>query len=233
MSNIIPYLNLLKEEDIVIRGEFIIPKKIHTKKYPNTNARNIVSESLIQKQVVSKYKDMDFVVYELIKPELKPSEQLKFLQTIKANVVMFNETTDISNDNLSLILKSWRKDYDYDIDGIIVTDDNIYPRKDKNPEHSFAFKMLLGDQVSEAKVVDVRWVVSKDVLLKPTIEIEPIKILGSTIQYATAHNADFIEKNKLGPGAVVLLSKGRCYPKIVEAITPAEKAKCLMFHIME
>lgn len=227
VSNIIPYLNLPKEEDIVIRGEFIIPKKIHTKKYPNTNARNIVSGIInSKKQVVSKYKDMDFVVYELIKPELKPSEQLKFLQTIKANVVMFNETTDISNDNLSLILKSWRKDYDYDIDGIIVTDDNIYPRKDKNPEHSFAFKMLLGDQVSEAKVVDVRWVVSKDGLLKPTIEIEPIKILGSTIQYATAHNADFIEKNKLGPGAVILLSKsGDVIPKIVEVITPAEKAK--------
>jgi len=227
VSNLIPHLNLPKDKDIVMRGEFIIPKKVHIKKYPDANARNIVSGIInSKKQVISKYKDIDFVVYELIKPELKPSEQLKFLQTIKANVVMFNETTNISNDNLSLILKSWRQDYSYDIDGIIVTDDKIHPRKDKNPEHSFAFKMLLGDQVSEAKVVDVRWVVSKDGLLKPTIEIEPIKILGSTIQYATAHNADFIEKHKLGPGAVILLSKsGDVIPKIVEVITPAEKAK--------
>ena len=227
VSNLIPHLNLPKDKDVVMRGEFIIPKKVHIKKYPEANARSIVSGIInSKKQVVSKYRDIDFVVYELIKPELKPSEQLKFLQTIKANVVMFNETTDISNENLSLILKTWRKDYAYDIDGIIVTDDKIYPRKDKNPEQSFAFKMLLGDQVSEAKVVDVLWVVSKDGLLKPTIEIEPIKILGSTIQYATAHNADFIEKHKLGPGAVILLSKsGDVIPKIVEVITPAEKAK--------
>ena len=227
VSNLIPHLNLPKDKDIVIRGEFIISKKVHTKKYPGANARNIVSGIInSKKQVVSKYKEMDFVAYELIKPILKPSEQLKFLQTIKANVVMFKETKDISNDNLSLLLKTWRQDYSYDIDGIIVTDDNIHPRKDKNPDHAFAFKMLLGDQVSEAKVLDVRWVVSKDGLLKPTIEIEPIKILGSTIQYATAHNADFIEKNKLGPGAVILLSKsGDVIPKIVEVITPAEKAK--------
>ena len=227
VSNLIPHLNLPDVKDIVIRGEFIISKKIYNKLYPDANARNIVSGIInSKKQIVSKYKEMEFVAYELIKPHIKPSEQLKYLQTINANVVMFKETKDISNDNLSLLLKTWRQDYLYDIDGIIVTDDKIYPRKDKNPEHAFAFKMLLGDQVSEAKVVDVRWVISKDGLLKPTIEIEPIKILGSTIQYATAHNADFIEKNKLGPGAVILLSKsGDVIPKIVEVITPAEKAK--------
>ena len=227
VSNIIPYLNLPETEDIVIRGEFIIPKVIYSKKYPDTNARNIVSGIInSKKQVVSKYQDMRFVAYELIKPELKPSEQLKYLETIGANVVRYEETKDITNENLSHYLQSWRDDYDYDIDGIIVTHDKVHPRKDKNPEHAFAFKMLLGDQVSEAKVVDVRWVVSKDGLLKPTIEIEPIKILGTTIQYATAHNADFIEKNKLGPGAMILLSKsGDVIPKIVKVITPAEKAK--------
>ena len=208
ISNIVPYLNLPEVENIVIRGEFIIPKAIYSKKYPDSNARNIVSGIInSKKQVVSKYKDVDFVAYELIKPKLKPSEQLKYLETIGVNVVRYEETKDITNENLSHYLQTWRNNYDYDIDGIIVSDDKVHPRKDKNPEHAFAFKMLLGDQVSEAKVVDVRWIVSKDGLLKPTIEIEPIKILGSTIQYATAHNADFIEKNKLGPGAMILLSK--------------------------
>ena len=227
VSNLIKHLNLPSNEDIVIRGEFIIPKSIHTKKYPGMNARTIVSGIInSKKQVVSKYKEMDFVVYELIKPHLKPSEQFKYLQTINANVVKFNETDDISNDHLSQLLQTWRKDSTYDIDGVIVTDDNKHPRKDKNPEHSFAFKMLLSDQISEAKVLDVNWVISKDGLLKPTIEIEPIKILGSTIRHATAHNADFIEKNKLGPGAIIILSKsGDIIPKIVEVLVPADKAK--------
>ena len=227
ITNIIPYLNLPETEDIVIRGEFIIPKLIYSKKYSDSNARNIVSGIInSKKQVVSKYKDIDFVAYELIKPKLRPSEQLKYLETIGVNVVRYEETSDITNENLSQYLQKWRDDYDYDIDGIIVTDDKVHPRKDKNPEHAFAFKMLLGDQVSEAKVVDVHWVVSKDGLLKPTIEIEPIKILGSTIQYATAHNADFIEKNKLAPGAMILLSKsGDVIPKIVKVIAPAPKAK--------
>ena len=227
VSNLIKYLKLPTDKDTVIRGEFIIPKSIHQKKYPDSNARNIVSGIInSKKQVVAKYKDMRFVAYEVIKPVLKPSEQLKYLEAINSHVVMFKETKDISNENLSQLLKQWRHHHEYDIDGIIVTDDKIHPRVDKNPEHAFAFKMLLGDQTSEAKVVDVRWVVSKDGLLKPTVEIEPIKILGSTITYATAHNADFIEKNKLGPGAVILLSKsGDVIPKIVETIVPASSAK--------
>ena len=89
VSNLIKYLNLPKEKDIVVRGEFIISKKVYSKKYPDKNARTIVSGIInSKKQVVSKYKDIDFVAYELIKPELKPSEQLKYLES-KFNTVMF------------------------------------------------------------------------------------------------------------------------------------------------
>ena len=37
----------------------------------------------------------------------------------------------------------------------------IYPRENKNPAHAFAFKMVLSDQVVEAKVVDVNYSISK------------------------------------------------------------------------
>ena len=49
----------------------------------------------------------------------------------------------------------------YEIDGVIVTDDKTYPRKSGNPEHAFAFKMVLSDQIAEAKVVDVLWTLVK------------------------------------------------------------------------
>ena len=60
--------------------------------------------------------------------------------------------------------------------------------------------MVLSDQKAEAKVLEVIWTPSKDGFLKPKVRIEPIDIGGVTIEYATAFNAAFVEKNKIGMG---------------------------------
>ena len=86
--------------------------------------------------------------------------------------------------------------------------------------------MVLSDQKAEAKVLDVIWNPSKDGFLKPTVRIEPVNIGGTTIEYATAYNAAFIEKNKIGLGAIVeMVRSGDVIPTILSVITPARKAK--------
>ena len=94
-----------------------------------------------------------------------------------------------------------------------MVDNHQYPRTSKNPKHAFAFKMVLSDQMVESKVVDVIWTPSKTGYLKPRIQIQPVKIGGATITYATAHNADFIVKNKIGIGYChSTYSQWRCHP---------------------
>jgi len=127
---------------------------------------------------------------------------------------------------LSDILVDWRENYEYEIDGVIVTNDEIVPRTSGNPEHSFAFKMLLSDQFAEAKVVDVIWEASKDGYLKPRVRIEPIQLMGVRIEYATGFNAKFIEDNKIGVGALIMMVRsGDVIPYIKKVTTPAEKPK--------
>jgi NAD-dependent DNA ligase len=133
---------------------------------------------------------------------------------------------ELSNDSLSAILKDWRANYQYEIDGVIVTDDNLHPRKDGNPEHAFAFKMMMSDQMAEAKVVDVLWEASKAGYLKPRVRIEPIRLGGITIEYATGFNAKFIEENKIGIGALIsIIRSGDVIPHIKGVTSPAERAK--------
>jgi NAD-dependent DNA ligase len=120
----------------------------------------------------------------------------------------------------------WRTNYEYEIDGIIVADDNLHMRKDGNPEHAFAFKMVISDQIAEAKVVDVIWTPSKSGYLKPRVRIEPIKLGGVTIEYATGFNGSYIESNKIGIGAVIqIIRSGDVIPHIKSVTTPAERAK--------
>ena len=173
-----------------------------------------------------KFQDIDFVSYEVIKPSLKPSEQMKWLEQNNVICVKNISVTEISNESLSNLLIDWRDSYKYEVDGIIITDDKIYQRLNKNPKHSFAFKMVLSDQIMESKVVDVEWNPSKYGYLKPRVQIEPILIKGARIEFVTGHNAEFIRKNKIGIGALVkIIRSGDVIPKIQEVIVKAEVAK--------
>jgi NAD-dependent DNA ligase len=226
VSHLVPYLNLPKIKDIVVRGEFIMKKNTFDTKYATkfANARNLIAGTVNRITINDTINDMDFVGYEVIKPELKPSEQMNFMEE-NGFITVRSETKDnITNDLLSELLIDWRNNYDYEIDGIIVTDDKVYSRKSGNPDHSFAFKMALSEQMAEAKVLDVEWNASKDGYLKPKVRIEPIKLGGVKIEKATGFNGAFIESNKIGVGAVIqIIRSGDVIPYIRNIITPAEQ----------
>ncbi len=228
VSHLIPYLKLPKTKGTVIRGEFIIPKAVFEAKYKGTfaNPRNLVSGIINHKHIDEKIKDVDFVAYEVIKPVLKPSDQMGYLRVSNVKVVLNSLEPKISNEMLSSILVDWRTNYDYEIDGVIVCDDKIYDRKTGNPDHAFAFKMVLSEQIAEAKVVDVIWSPSKDGYLKPRVQIEPLILGGVRIEYATGFNGSFIRDNKVGVGALIeLIRSGDVIPHIRKVTMPAETAK--------
>jgi DNA ligase (NAD+) len=229
ISHLIPKLRLPKEKGVVIRGEFVIPKEVFTTKYADkfANPRNLVAGIVNRKTIDEKIKDIRFVAYEVIKPEsLTPSAQMAKLASLDVDVVQNETLSDITNESLSEVLQDWRKNYLFEIDGVIVADDNIHSRAIGNPDHSFAFKMVLSDQVAEAHVVDVLWSASKDGYLKPRVQIMPVKLGGVTIQFATGFNGSFIEENKIGIGAIIqIVRSGDVIPKIQSVTTPAEKGK--------
>jgi NAD-dependent DNA ligase len=89
--------------------------------------------------------------------------------------------------------------------------------------------MVLSDQVAEAKVVDVLWSPSKDGYLKPRVQIEPIRLGGVMIEFATGFNAAFIEQNRIGVGAVIeLVRSGDVIPHIKHVISGATVTKMPM-----
>lgn len=226
ISYLIPYIKLPKEKNLVIRGEFVVKRQTFEEKYKEkfANARNMVAGIVNKKNLDKKIYDVDFVAYEVIKPDkMHPSKQLELLSTLNIISVQNKTFSDITNETLSNILQEWRTNYIYDIDGIIVSNDAVYPRISGNPEHSFAFKMVLSDQIAETLVIGVEWNTSKDGYLKPRVHLEPIKLGGVTIEYATGFNADFISKNKIGVGAIVkIIRSGDVIPYIKEITQPAE-----------
>ena len=127
------------EIPVAIRGEIIISKDVFEKKYANkyANPRDFV-KGVINRKVIDPnvLKDIDFVPYEVINPVLKPSEQFDFLEKLwkhpqEPKPVQYIKEVAITNENLSDLLLDWRDSYKYQIDGIIVVNDEIYPRPKK------------------------------------------------------------------------------------------------------
>jgi NAD-dependent DNA ligase len=234
INHILPYLNLPTQKNITLRGELMIKEETFKLKYKDqfSNSRNFIAGLVNRKKLTQVEKDIlqdiDFVAYEVIMPQnLKPSEQfnkLADLNVVTVKNIQALNYEQLTNDYLSNKLIEFRTTYEYSIDGIICIDDNLHERKSKNPEHAFAFKMVLTDQVIEAKVLDVLWSVSKDGLIKPRVQFEPVTIGGVTITYATGINARFIVDNNIGLGALVSLTRsGDVIPKITSVIVPAQK----------
>jgi NAD-dependent DNA ligase len=233
INHLIPYLKLPTEKNITLRGELMIKEDLFTMKYKGqfSNSRNFIS-GLVNRKTLTHLEeqileDIDFVTYEVLMPQnLTPSQQYNKaveLNTISVLNIQSIAYEELTNDYLSSKLLEYRTSYLYSIDGIICIDDNIYPRVSKNPDHAFAFKMVLTDQEIEAKVVDVLWTVSSNGLIKPRVQFEPVTIGGVSITYATGFNAKFIKDNNIGLGALVkLIRSGDVIPYIAEVLVPAQ-----------
>jgi len=233
INHLIPYLKLPTEKNITLRGELMIKEDLFKMKYKGqfSNSRNFIS-GLVNRKTLTHLEeqileDIDFVTYEVLMPQnLTPSQQYNKaldLNTITVLNIQGINAEQLTNDYLSSKLLEYRTSYAYSIDGIICIDDKIYSRVSKNPDHAFAFKMVLTDQEIEAKVVDVLWTVSSNGLIKPRVQFEPVTIGGVSITYATGFNAKFIKDNNIGLGALVkLIRSGDVIPYIAEVLVPAQ-----------
>jgi len=217
---------------VSVRGEIIMSKKNFEEiSDVMKNARNAVAGLVNSKTQDETFKKMiklcDFVAYNIISPRYKQEEQLRLLKEYGFKVANHKVRNNLTFDLLSDDLKARRSEGVYEVDGIVVNDDNkVYNLVAGNPDYAFAFKTILDDQVATTTVVKVIWEPSMDAYLKPTIQIKPVNLTGTTVTFATAFNAKFVEDNKLGPGAKVkIVRSGDVIPHILEVVEGAKEAQ--------
>lgn len=232
ISHLIKHLKLDASEmpdDTAIRGEMIINKKDFKKiadKDPTVNNARNTTSGLINDKTVDKnlIKYVQFITYSVVYPSYKQSKQFELLEEWGFTTAPHKIVKEISVEMLQDYFKTRRTTNDFDIDGVVVIDNsNAYNVVTGNPKYGFAFKSIQDDQIAIATVEDVEWEVSRYGYIKPTIRIKPIKLVGVTITYATAHNAKFIYDNNIGIGAKIkIIRSGDVIPKIMEVLEPSK-----------
>jgi len=226
ISGIIKYLNIPKLDNVVLRGELIISKDNFDKNRGEyTSARSMVNGLIALKYGNDLLSILDFVVFEVIEPKLSPYDQLEYIKQkgfkvpnyIKIDYIHIIDWKSDEDNFLKKTLTNFKKESNYDIDGIIVSHNILYPRISGNPKNSIAFKS--NDYGKVTKVIDIEWSVSKYGILIPRIRFEKLD-LGSMVEYCTGFSAKYIFNNCLGPGSKIrVILSGDVIPYIVEIIS--------------
>jgi len=112
-----------------------------------------------------------------------------------------------------------REELDYEIDGVVIKVNDLeqYRRLGttaKSPRGAMAYKFAA--QQSSTVLTDIRWQVGRTGAISPVAVLEPVLLAGSTVQRATLHNVDEIQRKDIRLRDTVVLEKGGdVIPKIV------------------
>lgn len=221
--------NILGNKNIngLPRGEIVISKKLFNEKYKNkySNPRNMVSGVVGKKNKSSISNDLSFYAYNW-SPEnkenpLSPFNQFKFLENY-FKVPFYTRVPEISIDFLQNLYLKRKQEAEYDIDGLVVYNDEWEDIKNGElcPKNAFAFKM--DGQIATTTIKNIEWEVSKHGKLKPVAHFNEVN-LGVNINKSTAFSAKFVVNNQLGPGSVItIVRSGEVIPYIKNVVEPTK-----------
>jgi NAD-dependent DNA ligase len=213
-----------KKQEVAVRGELIMSKEVWKKYYANDypNVRNFVAGLANAKHPdTNDLKRVQMIAYQLMVPRMAPSDQMKNLTSWGFHVVSYIIQPTLREAGLQINLETAREQGDYQIDGLVVTQDVNHPLTEENPKYSIAFKSQ-SEEIAQTKVIKVVWKASKRYLLKPRVMIEPVFLSGGNLTVATGHNAKYVVDNKIGPGAMVtIVRSGEVIPYIVSVDRPS------------
>ena len=221
---------------IYIRGELIVPKneisimleeiEQETGKVLK-NGRNSVSGYINSKQGnLSVKKHLKFLAYHIENFEGSEFEMFEILNKKFHFVTPFydlKENNEINETQLTELVKHIKTNYEYECDGIILTLNQLtdefegYETGTNNPKRSRKYKIGALDNEKETEVKDIEWNISKDGYLKPRVKIQPVDLVGVTINYATGHNYGNIKEKEIGVGSKIIIKRaGDVIPYILK-----------------
>lgn len=222
-----------------VRGEILMS-------YPNfqeflqihpeaKNPRNSAAGLINGNEITEEFKFLDIVVYNVVGIESStlsycPNyEELhqwlckNFTDVVKCEPLELDEEDfDAAMD----FLQSKWYGY-YPADGIVLSNlwtvvCDLGQRRYEIAYDSIAYKFPTKSK--KTRVAEVEWNLSKTRYLIPVVNFEPIDLAGTTVSKATGINAQYILENRIGPRAVIEVTKANeIIPQIIKIHHPSDE----------
>lgn len=237
---------------LIVRGEVYMARSVFEEinarreiegKPLLANPRNAAAGSLRQLDSrIAARRRLDIAVFNLQLAEGRTfaahTETLDYLASQRFKVIPHTPLKK-AEDILAEIdrLGDTRMDFPFDIDGAVVKLDSL-PQRDvlgstaKCPRWAVAYKYPPEQKPSVLKNIVVQ--VGRTGVLTPKAELEPVRLAGTTVTYATLHNQDFITAKDIRIGDTVIVQKaGEIIPEIVEVVPDKRPAGAVPYYLPE
>lgn len=197
------------------------------------NPRNAAAGTIRQLDTdVVKERELEIFVYDAQNPVTKNEKWTSQEETIQNLSLMGIHTFGsndyfIANDINEVIEKvnhflNKREDYYYEIDGIVikVNETNLYDKigyTTKFPRWAIAYKFPA--EIKQTELLDIHPTVGRTGRITYNAKLKPVTLMGTVVQNATLHNADYITKLDLRVGDTVDVKKaGDIIPKVISSL---------------
>jgi len=240
------------EGKLLVRGEVYMPRKVFARlnekrdangERPFANPRNAAAGSL--RQLDSKIcaeRGLHIFVFNLQLADVMPKSHSESMQTLKELGFTVTDTlikckTAEEVVNAVRQIGGSRSSLPYDIDGAVIKVNELALRERLGstataPRWAVAFKYPA--EIAETKLLDIEIQVGRTGVLTPRAVLEPVRLAGSTVSYATLHNIDFIKERDARIGDIVRLRKaGDIIPEIVSVVTEKREGSAIPFEMPE
>jgi DNA ligase (NAD+) len=202
----------------MIRGELILP----TRDTPAGSVGRSLVNGWVHRSLDSTAElpaelgNVHFVAYQAFSAgaiDYIRSKQMKWLADVGFETPWWTTlpAADVTDAEAEKLVMERKSNSLYPTDGIVFGRDTtplaVEGGEASNPDDAVAFKMVLDEQKEETRVVAVEWNASRQGVLIPRIQIEPVTIGGARIEWLTGHNAAIIEKEGVGVGAVIVVRR--------------------------
>lgn len=213
------------KDTIDVRGELVIYKNDFVSIATMfKNARNacagILNQKTVDKHLLSK---VSFVAYEIMGGKLTKHDQFIKLKDLTFTTAYWCEYVTkldkLDMHNIADLLELAMQDFDYETDGLVLSDRDYTSENVYRPSAQVAFK--INNLKAVTTIIGIDWRgPSKDGKYVPVAMIKPVDLGGSTISCVTCHNLDYLAEKNIQIGAMVEITKsGDVIPKITRVIT--------------
>lgn len=231
-------LRLQAEETVEVRGEAYMPKQSFERLNEDrasreetlfANPRNAAAGSLRQlDSSITASRNLSLFVYGVGVNTLTArshSEAMTQLASLGLPTNQHMQTCETVEEILAYIAH-WteaRASLPYEIDGIVLKVDRYDDQEElgftaKSPRFATAYKFAAEEVMTT--VEDIDFSVGRTGKVTPRARFAPVVVAGSTVTYATLHNADFIaEKDIRLHDAVIIKKAGDVIPAVVQVVT--------------
>jgi len=195
-------------------------------KAPFANPRNSASGSLRQKDsAVTANRPLQMLVHGVgAWPEAPLKNQSELYELLKSWGLPTSDKYKVVNSIEEVVqylnsFQAKRHELEHEIDGVVIKVDSLEKQRTlgytaRAPRWAIAFKYP-PEQVN-TKLLDIRVSVGRTGRATPYAVVAPIKVAGSTVEFATLHNQDVVKaKGVLIGDTVVLRKAGDVIPEIL------------------